>query len=106
VVWTQYRRVRATVSAGSEQERWLEHLKLAVAGFFTCSMFLSRAFEPPLFIMLGLAIGTLHATAGAEADPAKLSAMRQTVNWKMVVPFIMIATILAIHVFVFIQTRK
>jgi putative inorganic carbon (HCO3(-)) transporter len=106
VVWKQFRRLSALVTPGSDQARWLEHLKLSAGGFFTCSMFLSRAFEAPLFIMLGLAIGTLHAAAAAEHDPVKMNVLRQPVSWKLIVPFIMVVSILAVHTFVFIQTRK
>ncbi len=44
----------------SPERRWAVLLRLSLLGFLTCALFLSRTFQPTLYVLLGLCIASWH----------------------------------------------
>ena len=75
-------------------------LKMSFFGFFTCSMFLSRAFEPPLFILLVLSIGVWKAVCKQLEGTPQGAALIATLPWRSRTFFWAFGTILFFYVLV------
>ncbi len=50
-------RVITVLPKGCTEARWADRLTASFVGFFVCAWFLSRSYEPQLFLLIGLAMG-------------------------------------------------
>jgi putative inorganic carbon (HCO3(-)) transporter len=87
LVYKQLNLAEALLQANSEEKKWLSHLRISMFGLFTCGLFLSRAFEPPLYFLLIFCIAAWHAAclklAGTPAGKTLASPMpwRKNTSW-------------------------
>ena len=102
LVFKQLTRAIALSEPGSEGQRWAAALRTAMLGFFTCAFFLSRAYEPGLFILLGIAVSAAYcARVSVPAD--RLAQLDAPITWRKPA---FIAMVLSIVVIYFIVTIK
>lgn len=87
---------------GSEAGRWAASLRSSMVGFFTCAFFLSRAYEPQLFILLSLALGAWFSARQALAQPA-VDKLFAPVRWRLPSVAIAFASILLIYIIIVIK---
>jgi hypothetical protein len=85
----------------SPERRWAILLRLSMLGFLTCALFLSRTYQPTLYILLGLCIASWHCAEKTWiADPAQ---QVPAVRWTAATVKVMILSILIIYVIVRFQ---
>lgn len=100
MVFTQLSRAAEAALPGTDEQLWAMRLKMSFFGFFTCSMFLSRAFEPPLFILLVLSIGVWKAVCKQLEGTPQGAALIATLPWRSRTFFWAFGTILFFYVLV------
>lgn len=100
MVFTQLSRAADAALPGSDEQLWATRLKMSFIGFFVCSMFLSRAFEPPLFILLVISIGVWNAVCRQLRGTPQGTALAATLPWRSRTFFWAIGTILFFYVLV------
>lgn len=86
-----------------EEHRWALALRTALVGFFTCAMFLSRAYHPPLYILLSFSIGAWYCTKQIVKGPAA-EPFAKPVNWKGTSAWLTFGSILFFWVIVVVKT--
>jgi O-antigen ligase len=98
---------------GSDEARWSLLLQLALVGFLTCAMFLSRTFVPTLYLLLGLCYACWHcagkaAAAGSDelvdvGDGVEAEPVEAPVRWFGATLVAIPASILVLYVMVRVQ---
>lgn len=68
VAWRELGQAAALHPAGSEARRRAEALRAALLGFLACAWFLSRTFQPLLYLLLALCFGAAWALRRSFAD--------------------------------------
>lgn len=86
---------------GTEERTWANLLRASLFGFLTCAIFLSRAYEPGLFILLALCICCVHC-ARLHTDPDWTPVLRP-VNWRLATTIVTIGSIGLVYVVVLMQ---
>lgn len=89
--------------ASAEEHRWALALRTAMVGFFTCAMFLSRAYHPPLYILMSLGIGAWYCTKQIVTGPAAVP-FAQPVKWKGTAAWITVLSIIFFWAIVVVKT--
>lgn len=92
------------VPANADEYTWLIRLRTSIFGFFTCGMFLSRAFEPPLFILLIICLGVWHAAKLRVAGTPAAKELAAPMLWRGRTVLMMFITIMAVWSVVVIKT--
>ncbi len=100
MVFTQLSRAADAALPGTDEQLWATRVKMSFIGFFVCSMFLSRAFEPQLFILLVISIGVWNAVCKQLQGTAQGVALAATMPWRSRTFFWAIGTILFFYVLV------
>jgi putative inorganic carbon (HCO3(-)) transporter len=103
VVITQITRSASTALPQTEEQLWATRMRTAFFGFFTCSMFLSRAFEPPLFILLVLCIGVWHAVCEQRKGTPEGAALAAPLLWRARTLKLALLTIAGFYILVNVQ---
>lgn len=85
----------------SDEARWATLLRLSLFGFLTCALFLSRTYQPMLYILLGLCIAAWHCAERTWRDDATLEVL--PVRWQAATAGAMIASIAVIYLIVRLQ---
>lgn len=86
---------------GSQERRWALLLRLSLLGFMTCALFLSRTYQPTLYVLLALCIASWHCAQRA-AEPAAVAA-QPPVLWVGATIRVIIASIAIIYLIVRFQ---
>ena len=89
---------------GSEELIWVQRLKSSFFGFFTCGMFLSRAFEPPIFILLIFCVAAWHAVKVQLKGTPAGDALAAPMPWRSTTVLMMFVTIFAVWAVVVTKT--
>lgn len=92
------------VPADADEYTWLIRLRTSIFGFFTCGMFLSRAFEPPLFILLIFCLGVWHAAKIRVAGTPAAKELAAPMLWRGRTVLMMFITIMAVWSVVVVKT--
>lgn len=92
------------VPVNADEHTWLIRLRTSIFGFFTCGMFLSRAFEPPLFILLILCLGVWHAGKMQVSNTPAAKELAAPMLWRGRTVLLMFISIMAIWSIVMIKT--
>ncbi len=100
MVFTQLSRAADAALPGTDEQLWATRAKMSFIGFFVCSMFLSRAFEPQLFILLVISIGIWNAVCKQLQGTPQGVALAATLPWRSRTFFWAIGTILFFYVLV------
>lgn len=87
---------------GTEGQRWAAALRTSMLGFFTCAAFLSRAYEPGLFILLGLVVSAWYC-ARAELASERQADLMAPVKWRGATALALVFSIVAVY---FVVTIK
>lgn len=87
--------------ANSPERRWAILLRLSLLGFLTCALFLSRTYQPTLYILVGLCIASRHCAELARDDNSEARTL--DVPWVGSTIRIMIVSIAAVYLIVRFQ---
>lgn len=74
-------RVLEFLPPSSEERYWALLMRSALLGFFTCALFLSRVYEPGLYILLSLSIATVYCAEQSIAGKATPQ-FQQPILWR------------------------
>lgn len=85
----------------SPERRWAILLRLSLLGFLTCALFLSRTYQPTLYILLGLCIASWHCAEKTCADDVEAQSF--VVPWVGSTIRMVIVSIIAIYLIVRFQ---
>ncbi|HET9032654.1 MAG TPA: O-antigen ligase family protein [Dokdonella sp.] len=85
----------------SPERRWAILLRLSLLGFLTCALFLSRTYQPTLYILLGLCIASWHCAEKTWSDETETP--MPAVPWIASTIGTMIASIIIIYMIVRFQ---
>ena len=102
LVFKQLTRAIALTPAGSNGQHYAATLRTAMLGFFTCAVFLSRAYEPGLFILLGIAVSAAYC-ARSDIPADRLAQFDAPIRWRAAAAITLVCSIIAIY---FIVTVK
>jgi O-antigen ligase len=83
----------------AEERKLAVLLRSSLVAFLTCSWFLSRTYQPTLFLMLGLATSVWYCWMKQAADKKERKARRE-LHWGGLTIALMVGSILAVHGFV------
>ena len=100
MVFTQLSRAADAALPGTQEQTWAMRVRMSFVGFFICSMFLSRAFEPQLFILLVISIGVWNAVCKQLQGTPQGVALAATLPWRSRTFFWAMGTILFFYVLV------
>ena len=65
----------------SEERFWALLMRSALLGFFTCALFLSRVYEPGLYILLSICIATVYCAEQSVAAKS-ITQFQQPIIWR------------------------
>jgi O-antigen ligase len=85
----------------SDERAWANLLRTSLLGFMTCAWFLSRTYEPGLFILLALCISSVHCAQLHSTN--EWAAVHRPVPWRMVTTFVTIGSIGLVYLVVLLQ---
>jgi hypothetical protein len=86
---------------GTDERAWANLLRTSIFGFLTCAWFLSRTYEPGLFILLALCIAAAHCArihSSSEWIPAQLP-----VKWRLKTSIVTVLSIAVVYAIVILQ---
>ena len=99
LVFKQLKRAITLTEYSREEPGLAAPLRNAMVGFFTCAIFLSRAYQPGLYILLSLAISAAYCER--TAIPAeRLEAFDAAIPWRRTTALAVVLTILAVYAIV------
>ncbi len=87
--------------AEGDEARWSRTLRLSMIGFLVCAWFLSRTYQPVLFLLVALCIATSYCAHRAAAPDA--SGWPAPPRWPATTAKVMIASIIVIYIVVRLQ---
>ncbi|MCB1570276.1 MAG: O-antigen ligase family protein [Xanthomonadales bacterium] len=85
----------------SPERRWAILLRLSLLGFLTCALFLSRTYQPTLYILLGLCIASWHCAE--KTWSSREDAEVVPVRWPLATVRVMIISIFLVYMIVRFQ---
>jgi hypothetical protein len=83
----------------SEERKYAVLLRSSLVGFLTCAWFLSRTYQPTLYLLLGLATAAWYCWA-RQAQSRKQYALRSGLAWGAPTLAMMVISIAAVYAFV------
>ncbi len=86
----------------SDGYRWAAAMRTSLIGFLTCSFFLSRSYEPGLFIALALAYAAWFSARESVA-PDSVAKLMAPVKWRAAAFTLLVVSIFAIYVIVVVK---
>jgi putative inorganic carbon (HCO3(-)) transporter len=92
---------RMTV-VGSDEHRWAVLLRLSLLGFLTCALFLSRTYQPMLYILLALCFACGYC-AELRAEPNQQEQTR-SVQWFATTLQVIVVSIVTLYLIVRFQS--
>lgn len=102
LAWRELSQVARLAEPGSSSARIAEALRVSLLGFLACAWFLSRTYQPLLYLLLGLCLAAAwsarHAVAAGPA-PEYWPAPR----WKLASVLAAFGSILAVYAFVVVE---
>lgn len=99
IAFTALSRVINGLSSTDVHAKYAILLRISMVGFLVCAWFLSRAFVPTLFILMGMSVALLHA-ARMTHGPAAAPVLHAPVLWKVSALEAMFFTILLVSAFI------
>ena len=99
IAFTALSRVINGLGPESEHARYAVLLRTSLVGFLVCAWFLSRAFVPTLFILMGMSVALLHAARATHA-PLVAPTLHAPVLWQRSALKAMIFSILLVSAFI------
>ncbi|RZL03740.1 MAG: hypothetical protein EOP36_03275 [Rubrivivax sp.] len=88
--------------ADSEERFWALLMRSALLGFFTCALFLSRVYEPPLYILLSLCMATIYCGQQSIAG-SKVPQLKEPIIWRKHTFLFEVLSIIVIFVVVVVK---
>lgn len=88
----------AVSAPGSDERRWATLLRLSLIGFLTCAAFLSRTYQPTLYILLALCIASWHCAMTAATPEAR--ANQVPIHWIGTTQKVMLVSMVIIYLIV------
>jgi putative inorganic carbon (hco3(-)) transporter len=102
LAWRELSQVTRLAEPGSTQARMAEALRFALLGFLACAWFLSRTYQPLLYLLLGLCLAAAWcARAAALASPEQEH--WPAPRWQMAAVVAAFGSILAVYAFVIVE---
>ncbi len=86
----------------SEERRWAILLRLSLLGFLTCALFLSRTYQPTLYVLLALCISSWHCAEKTWIDIPEQEPS-PAVNWPAATIRMVIFSIIVVYFIVRFQ---
>jgi putative inorganic carbon (hco3(-)) transporter len=99
IAFTALSRIITGLRPDDEIARCAVLLRISLVGFLVCAWFLSRAFVPTLFILMGMSVALLHAARAVHA-PSFAPILHAPVVWRLSAFKAMIFTILLVSAFI------
>jgi len=99
IAFTALSRIITGLKPDDEIARCAVLLRISLVGFLVCAWFLSRAFVPTLFILMGMSVALLHAARAVHA-PSLAPILHAPVVWRLSAFKAMIFTILLVSAFI------
>ena len=101
LVFRELTQAAALSAPDSEEKRWAVLLRLSLLGFLTCAWFLSRTYQPTLYILLAIGISAAHCARSALETGAKEPP--PAVRWPLATAQVMFASIFIVYLIVRFQ---
>lgn len=86
---------------GSDVRKAAFLLRSSLLGFMTCAWFLSRTYQPTLYVLLALCTACWHAAQ--QATPQPYEALRRPAPWVGSTVAVMVAAIVLVRVFIYMH---
>lgn len=103
LVFKQLNQAIEAVKPGQEAYQWALALRTGLVGFFTCAVFLSRAYHPPVYILLAFAIGAAYCSR--EYLPGAVKGRQPgPLAWRATTFWLEVGSIFFIYVIVVLKT--
>jgi putative inorganic carbon (hco3(-)) transporter len=96
LVFRQLRRAITLAEHGPDEPGLAAPLRNAMVGFFTCAVFLSRSYQPGLYILLGLAVSAAYCERAA-VPAERLEAFDAPVPWRGMTALALMFSIVAVY---------
>jgi len=87
---------------GTESYRLGVLMRASLVGFMTCAWFLSRTYQPTLYVLLALCVACWHC-AGKSPDAGQVEAVTRNAPWVKPTIKMMLAAMVALQGFIFIN---
>lgn len=87
-------------AADTEEHKLAVLLRSSLIGFLTCAWFLSRTYQPTLFLLLGLATASWYVWAKTAGNDRKEAKARRRLNWMFLTLAGMVLSITAVYGFI------
>lgn len=104
LVYKQITQAEQLATPQSDEQIWASRLRTSIFGLLTCGMFLSRAFEPPLYILLILCLGAWHAAQLQQRGTPAGQQLSAPMPWRAHTLLFMVISIVAVWVIVVAKT--
>jgi putative inorganic carbon (HCO3(-)) transporter len=102
LAWRELSQVTQLAVPGSTQARMAEALRVALLGFLACAWFLSRTYQPLLYLLLGLCLAAAWcARAAALAGPEHEH--WPAPRWQMAAVLAAFGSIVAVYAFIILE---
>lgn len=102
LAWRELTQVTRLAAPGSAQARMAEVLRVSLIGFLVCAWFLSRTYQPLLYLLLGLCL----AAAWSARQVAVLGPEPEywpTPRWQLASLFAAFGSIIAVYAFIILE---
>jgi O-antigen ligase len=102
LAWRELSQVTQLAQPGSPQARMAEALRVALLGFLACAWFLSRTYQPLLYLLLGLCLAAAWcARAAALAGPEHEH--WPAPRWQLAAVVAAFGSIVAVYAFIILE---
>jgi hypothetical protein len=102
LAWRELSQVTRFAAPSSTEARMAEALRIALLGFLTCAWFLSRTYQPLLFLLLGLCFGAAWcARQGALGSPQPV--VWPLPHWRLASVGVAFGSIVAVYAFIVLE---
>jgi O-antigen ligase len=102
LAWRELSQVTRYAEPGSPQARMAEALRVALLGFMACAWFLSRTYQPLLYLLLGLCLAAAWSARFA-AMHAESPQYWPAPRWPLASTLAAFGSILAVYLFVILE---
>jgi putative inorganic carbon (hco3(-)) transporter len=99
LVFRQLARAIKLADHGADEPGLAAPLRNAMVGFFTCAVFLSRSYQPGLYILLSLAISAAYCERSV-VPAERLEAFDAPIRWRAMTAVAVVLTIVAVYAIV------
>ena len=102
LTFKQLNRAAELAPPQTEGHRWSATLRASLLGFLTCAIFLSRAYEPGFYLLLGIA-GSGWYCARRDVPTKDLPRLTEPAQWRRLTALLTVGSITAFYLIVIIK---